>query len=126
MTILESKPTELVRIRLEFLKPFAAKNTTTFTFTPSGGEDQVTWKMEGHNSSRQGLHPVHGHGQDGGRRFRARLTAMKSGAEAEAKKAAEAKAEAEAKAAAEAAAAAQAAPPPAEGQPASGLPPRPW
>ena len=36
MTITESRPSELVRIKLEFLKPFAATNTAEFTFEPEG------------------------------------------------------------------------------------------
>lgn len=50
MTIVESKPAERVRIRLEFLEPFEALNTTTFTFTPSGRDVTVTWRMEGRNA----------------------------------------------------------------------------
>lgn len=50
MTILESKPAEQIRIRLEFLRPFEAVNTTTFTFTPSGQDVTVTWRMEGRNA----------------------------------------------------------------------------
>jgi uncharacterized protein YndB with AHSA1/START domain len=34
MTITESRPNELIRIRLEFFKPFAATNTAEFTFKP--------------------------------------------------------------------------------------------
>ena len=49
MTITESRPGELVRIKLEFLKPFAATNTAEFTFVPQGEQTAVTWAMEGHN-----------------------------------------------------------------------------
>jgi len=49
MTILESRPNELVKIKLEFLKPFAATNTADFTFVPSGGQTRVTWAMSGKN-----------------------------------------------------------------------------
>ncbi len=47
MTITESKPTELVRIQLEFIKPFAATNLADFTFTPEGTQTAVTWRMTG-------------------------------------------------------------------------------
>lgn len=47
MTITESKPNELVRIKLEFIKPFAAVNTTEFTFKPSATDTAVTWEMTG-------------------------------------------------------------------------------
>jgi hypothetical protein len=50
MTIVESRPSELVKIKLEFLKPFAATNTAEFTFKPDGERTAVTWSMYGHNN----------------------------------------------------------------------------
>jgi uncharacterized protein YndB with AHSA1/START domain len=50
MTITESRPNELVRIKLEFMKPFAATNTAEFTFKPEGDRTAVTWRMFGHNN----------------------------------------------------------------------------
>lgn len=50
MTILESRAGELVRIKLEFLKPFAATNTAEFRFRPADGGTAVTWSMSGHNN----------------------------------------------------------------------------
>ena len=50
MTITESRPNDLIRLRLEFLKPFAATNTTEFTFVPEGEQTVVTWNMSGKNS----------------------------------------------------------------------------
>jgi carbon monoxide dehydrogenase subunit G len=50
MTITESRPGELVRIKLEFFKPFAATNTTEFTFKPEGGGTAVTWSMTGRHN----------------------------------------------------------------------------
>jgi carbon monoxide dehydrogenase subunit G len=50
MTITESRPGELVRIKLEFFKPFAATNTTEFSFKPEGGGTAVTWSMTGRNN----------------------------------------------------------------------------
>lgn len=47
MTIVESRPSELVRIKLEFLKPFAATNTSEFTFQPQDNQTNVTWTMSG-------------------------------------------------------------------------------
>jgi hypothetical protein len=49
MTIEESKANELVRIKLEFLKPWQSTNSTSFTFSPAAEGVSVTWKMEGHN-----------------------------------------------------------------------------
>src|SRR4051794_20702646 len=43
MTLTESKPHEQVAIKLEFLKPFAATNETTFTLKPATGGVNVTW-----------------------------------------------------------------------------------
>ena len=51
MTITESRPGELVRIKLEFFKPFAATNSTEFSFKPAGAESTaVTWTMTGRNN----------------------------------------------------------------------------
>jgi hypothetical protein len=50
MTITESRTNELVRIQLEFLKPFASVNTTEFTFTPQGDQTTVAWSMTGKNN----------------------------------------------------------------------------
>ena len=45
MTITESRPNELIRIKLEFFKPFAATNTAEITFKPEGNQTAVTWSM---------------------------------------------------------------------------------
>jgi hypothetical protein len=50
MTILESQPNRLVKINLEFLKPFAATNLATFTITPEGSHTQLQWEMTGTNN----------------------------------------------------------------------------
>jgi hypothetical protein len=47
MTLTESRPVEWIRIKLEFLKPFAATNTAEFTFKPNGNQTIVTWSMFG-------------------------------------------------------------------------------
>src|SRR5439155_24076560 len=49
-TIVESVPDELVRIKLEFEKPFKATNTAEFTFKPDGEQTLVTWTMFGQNN----------------------------------------------------------------------------
>ena len=46
-TITESRPGELIRIKLEFLRPFAATNTAEFTFKPEGDRTAVTWSLIG-------------------------------------------------------------------------------
>jgi hypothetical protein len=50
MTIVESKPHELVRFRLEFFEPFAATNSAEFRFQEQGGSTTVTWTMQGTNN----------------------------------------------------------------------------
>jgi uncharacterized protein YndB with AHSA1/START domain len=50
MTITESRPSDLVRLRLEFIKPFAGTSTTVFTFQPTEGQTVVTWTMSGKNN----------------------------------------------------------------------------
>lgn len=50
MTITESRPAELVRLKLEFFKPMACTNTAEFTFKPVGGGTAVTWSMNGKSS----------------------------------------------------------------------------
>jgi uncharacterized protein YndB with AHSA1/START domain len=49
-TITESRPNELVQIRLDFLKPFAATNQAEFSLVPQGGQTAITWSMTGHNN----------------------------------------------------------------------------
>jgi hypothetical protein len=50
MTVTDSRPSEFVRFRLEFLKPFKATNTAEFTIQPEGGQTVVTWSMNGTNN----------------------------------------------------------------------------
>ena len=47
MTILESKPGELVSMKLEFFRPFAGTNQVKFTLAPSEGGTRVSWIMDG-------------------------------------------------------------------------------
>lgn len=50
MTITESRLSDLIRIKLDFTKPFEATNTTEFTFKPEGNQTTVTWSMFGTNN----------------------------------------------------------------------------
>jgi hypothetical protein len=50
MTITQSKPSELVGIRLDFIKPMAATSQTDFTFEPAPRGTLVTWTMSGKNN----------------------------------------------------------------------------
>ena len=47
MTIVESKPGELVRMKLEFFRPFKGTNEVNFKLAPSGGGTRVSWIMDG-------------------------------------------------------------------------------
>lgn len=51
MTIVESRPDELIVFRLEFLRPFKATNRAEFTFAPEGNGTYVTWRMQGRNTA---------------------------------------------------------------------------
>jgi hypothetical protein len=50
MTITESKPGELVLMRLDFIKPMEGTSDTEFAFKPDAGGTLVTWTMSGKNS----------------------------------------------------------------------------
>ncbi len=47
MTIVESRPDDFIRFKLEFLKPFVATNTAEFTFNSEDDRTLVTWTMYG-------------------------------------------------------------------------------
>jgi hypothetical protein len=47
MEILESKPNELIRIKLDFIKPFPSTNEAAFNFRPDGSNTFVSWTMTG-------------------------------------------------------------------------------
>lgn len=49
MTILDSKPHESIRIKLEFLRPMRATNQSEFTIRPANGGSTVLWSMTGKN-----------------------------------------------------------------------------
>ncbi len=50
MTITESQPPELIRIKLDFVKPFENSANVQFTFKPQGDQTVVTWTMSGPNT----------------------------------------------------------------------------
>lgn len=50
MTITDSRPSEFVKFRLVFLKPFKATNTAEFAFKSAGNQTTVTWSMYGKNN----------------------------------------------------------------------------
>ena len=48
-TIIESKPGELVRLRMDWREPMTGTSTVDFTFEPEGDKTTVTWAMYGQN-----------------------------------------------------------------------------
>jgi hypothetical protein len=50
MTLTESRPAELIRIKLDFVKPMEGTSVAEFSFTPQGDRTAVTWSMSGHNN----------------------------------------------------------------------------
>ncbi|MFY9288740.1 MAG: SRPBCC family protein [Alphaproteobacteria bacterium] len=50
MTIVESKLNQLVRNRLDFLKPMEGTSTADFTLKTEGNKTKVTWSIYGHNN----------------------------------------------------------------------------
>jgi Polyketide cyclase / dehydrase and lipid transport len=49
-TIIESRPHELIRIKLEFKRPFVGTSTAEFTFQAQGNQTAVTWSLIGQNN----------------------------------------------------------------------------
>ena len=49
-TIIESKPGELVRERMDWKRPMEGTSTVDFTFRPEGDKTVVTWAMYGKNN----------------------------------------------------------------------------
>ena len=49
-TIIESKPNELVRCRMDWKRPMEGVAFVDFTFKPSGDKTTVTWAMYGTNN----------------------------------------------------------------------------
>lgn len=47
MAIVESVPSEKIRVQLNFLEPFAGTNYGEYTFRPDGSSTNVTWTMSG-------------------------------------------------------------------------------
>lgn len=50
MTITESRPNALIRIKLEFIRPFPSVADVDFSFKPEGKQTVATWAMSGHNT----------------------------------------------------------------------------
>ena len=83
MTITDSRPSDLIRIKLEFFKPFAATNQSDFTFKPEGDQTVVTWSMTGTNNfMAKAVHLFMNMDKMVGGQFEKGLAQMKASAEA--------------------------------------------
>jgi len=47
MTIVESRPSDLIRLKIDFEKPHQNTSMTDFTFKPNENQTVVTWSMSG-------------------------------------------------------------------------------
>lgn len=47
MTLVESRPNELVKIKLDFVRPMEDTSLTQFTLEPAGNSTRVVWSMSG-------------------------------------------------------------------------------
>ena len=83
VTVTESRPHELVRLRLDFKRPFASTSTAEFTFAPDGKRTVVTWSMSGEKDLlAKALHLVMDMDRMIGDKFDEGLAQMKAIAEA--------------------------------------------
>ncbi len=83
MTIVESRPSELIRVTLDFEKPLRGTSVAEFTFRPEGDRTVVTWSMAGEKGFvAKAIHMVLGVERMIGQQFEKGLAAMKTVAEA--------------------------------------------
>jgi uncharacterized protein YndB with AHSA1/START domain len=83
MTIVESRPGDLIRVKLDFVKPLAGTSVAEFTFRPEGDRTAVTWTMTGEKSFvAKAIHLVLSMDRMIGDQFEKGLAAMKTVAEA--------------------------------------------
>lgn len=83
LTIVESRPPETLRLKLEFLEPFAATNDGAFHFRPAGNGTEVTWSMSGRsNLLAKAMHLIFDMDKMVGGMFAKGLADMKTVAEA--------------------------------------------
>ena len=83
MTIVESRPSDLIQVKLEFVKPFAGTSVAEFSFKPEGDRTLVTWSMTGDkNFIAKAIHLVMSMDRMIGDQFEKGLAAMKTVAEA--------------------------------------------
>ena len=49
LTVVESNPSDAVKLRVDFVKPFVGTNNSDFAFKPDSAGTSVTWTMTGHH-----------------------------------------------------------------------------
>lgn len=87
ITISENRPSELVRMKLDFLKPFACSNTAEFTARRVGNQTHFTWGMFGESTFlSKVMSLIINMDKMVGTQFEQGLANLKSLAEAEARK----------------------------------------
>jgi hypothetical protein len=87
MTVSESHPSDVVRLKLDFFKPFAGTAISTFTFKPQDSQTVVTWSMSGEkNFLSKGVCLFMSMDKILGAQFEKGLAQMKSVVEASTKK----------------------------------------
>jgi uncharacterized protein YndB with AHSA1/START domain len=83
MTIVDSRPGELIRIEMVFFKPFAGTSAAEFTFVPEGQGTTVTWSMSStKNFMMKGMHLAMNMDKMIGSQFEKGLADMKKEVEA--------------------------------------------
>ena len=83
MTVTESQPNERVKIKLDFLAPFASSSMTEFTVKPDGDKVTVEWSMAGNSDFMSKAYSLFAGGMDKaiGPDFEKGLAQMKAAAE---------------------------------------------
>ena len=50
MTVIESRPNDAVKLKVDFAKPFEGTSNSEFAFKPQGEGTSVTWTMSAHHN----------------------------------------------------------------------------
>ena len=50
MSIVETKPNDAIKLKVDFIKPFEGSINSDFAFKPNGDKTDVTWTMSGHQN----------------------------------------------------------------------------
>jgi carbon monoxide dehydrogenase subunit G len=50
MTIAQSRPNELIKIKTDIVKPMQVSNSSEFNLKPDGDQTQVSWAVHGHQN----------------------------------------------------------------------------